>query len=74
MEAEKITGKIVKQACSRMKPGKVDVTESYTSDVLLNGPDLLLIFLQQYSNLFLSMVQSPSRYSAVLSCHSSKGG
>ena len=40
-EVEKITGKIVKDACSRMKPGKIDVTESYSSDALLHAPDNL---------------------------------
>ena len=40
-EVQKVTGAIVKQACSRMRPGKTDVTGSYTSDVLLNAPDCL---------------------------------
>ena len=52
-EAEKITGKIVKQACSRMKPGKIDVTESYSSDVFLNGPDLLYDLLARVFQSFL---------------------
>ena len=40
-EVGKVTGKIVKQACRRMLPGKTDVSESYTSDVFLNAPDSL---------------------------------
>ena len=40
-EVLKITGATVKEACCRMVPGKTDVTGSFTSDVLLNGPDLL---------------------------------
>ena len=40
-DVEKVTGAVVKLACSRMKPGKMDVSESYSSDVLLNGPDVL---------------------------------
>ena len=39
MEIGKVTGKLVKQACSRMLPGKTDVTGVYTSDVFLNAPD-----------------------------------
>ena len=40
-EIGKVTGKLVKQACGRMLPGKTDVTEVYTSDVFLNAPDSL---------------------------------
>ena len=40
-EVEKVTGQVVKAACSRMLPGKMDVTESYTSDVFLHAPDTL---------------------------------
>ena len=38
-EVEKVTGKSVNEACTRMKPGKADITGSFTSDVLLNAPD-----------------------------------
>ena len=31
----------MKLACSRMKAGKTDVSGSYTSDALINGPDIL---------------------------------
>ena len=44
-EVERITGKIVKEACSRMKPGKIDVTESYSSDAFLHAPDYLFELL-----------------------------
>ena len=40
-EVNKVTCDIVKKACQRMKPGKSDVSESYTSDVFLNAPDSL---------------------------------
>ena len=40
LEVNKVTGTVVKEACSRMKPGKADVTGSFTSDVLLHGPDI----------------------------------
>ena len=39
------TGPVAKLACSRMKPGKMDVSESYSSDILLNGPDVLIDLL-----------------------------
>ena len=38
-EARKITGARVKEATSSMKLGKSDVSESYTSDAILNAPD-----------------------------------
>ena len=40
-EVFKINGKIVKDAACKMKPGKGDVSDSYTSDALLNAPDIL---------------------------------
>ena len=41
VEVFKITGDIVKKAACKMKPGKGDVTEGYTSDAILNAPDIL---------------------------------
>ena len=38
-EAKKITGVKVKESACSMKPGKSDVSESYTSDAILNAPD-----------------------------------
>ena len=40
-EDNKITGESVKKASCRMKLGKRDVSEAYSSDVLLNTPDSL---------------------------------
>ena len=40
-EVVKITGKVVKAAACKLKPGKGDVTEGYTSDAILNAPDIL---------------------------------
>ena len=40
-EVEKVTGNLVKAACSRMLPGKTDVTEVYSSDVFIHAPDIL---------------------------------
>ena len=40
-EVNNITGKVVKLACKKMKPGKMDVSGGYNSDVLLHAPDSL---------------------------------
>ena len=40
-EVFKINGKIVKAAACKMKHGKCDVSEAYTSDAILNAPDIL---------------------------------
>ena len=37
----KITGDKVKEAVSMMKLGMADVSEGFSSDAILNGPDLL---------------------------------
>ena len=38
-EVKKVTGKVLKQAANRIKPGKGDVTGSYNSDMVKNCPD-----------------------------------
>ena len=40
-EVEMVTWQVVKQACCRMRPGKNDVSEVYSSDVFLHAPDSL---------------------------------
>ena len=40
-EVDKVSWQAVKQSCSRMRPGKNDVSDAYSSDVLLHGPDIL---------------------------------
>ena len=40
-EVNKVTGRVVKEACTKMKPGKLDVSGGFSSDVLLHGPDSL---------------------------------
>jgi hypothetical protein len=40
-EVLKVTGAFVKKAACKMKLGKGDVTEGYTSDAILNAPDIL---------------------------------
>ena len=53
VEAMRITGKVVKQACLRMKSGKADVTGAFSSDVFLNGPEILFELLASVFQSFL---------------------
>ena len=39
-DADIVTGKAVKEAATRMKPKKSDVSGSYTSEAILNAPDI----------------------------------
>ena len=64
-EVNKITGNIVKMACSKMKPGKTDVTGSYSSDVLLHGPDILF---DHIAAIFRSFLVHGDVTSQLLSC------
>ena len=65
LEVNKITGASVKEACSRMKSGKADVTGSFTSDVLLHGPDNLFEYL---AGIFRSFLIHGSVTLELLSC------
>ena len=40
-EVIKITGSVVKEAACKLDPGKGDITEGYTSDAILNAPDIV---------------------------------
>ena len=53
LEVNKVTGEIVKKAATRIKPGKSDVTGTYTSDVLLHAPDSLFDHLAAIFRSFL---------------------
>ena len=44
-EVNKITGQSVKDAACQMKPRKSDVSSSYTSDAILNVPDIFFDIL-----------------------------
>ena len=44
-EVDKVTGIKVKEAVCLMKPNKGDISEGYTSDALLHGPDILFELL-----------------------------
>ena len=64
-EIRKITGEIVKEAITRMKPHKMDVSQGYTSDSLLHAPDLLFY---QLSLVFQDWLRHGRIQSAILSC------
>ena len=64
-EVDKITGKLVKEACCRMKPGKIDVTEAYSSDAFLHAPDYLFELL---ANVFKSFLIHGTVTLLILSC------
>ena len=44
-EVFKITGAIVRKAAELMKKGKADVSESYTTDAIIQAPDTLFEYL-----------------------------
>ena len=50
-EVMKITGERVKEAAGLMKCGKGDLSEGYSSDAILNGPDILF---EQLASMFRS--------------------
>ena len=64
-EADKITGKTVKEAACRMKPRKSDVSQSYTSDAILNAPD---IFFDLMALIYRSWLIHGSVTLSLLSC------
>lgn len=64
-EVHKVTGKLVKEACSRMLPGKTDVSEVYSSDVFINAPDILF---EQLASVFRSYLVHGTVSLQILSC------
>ena len=64
-EVDKITGQVLKEACIRMKPGKNDVSESFSSDVFLHAPDILY---DQLAEVFRSFLIHGSLTLQILTC------
>ena len=56
-EVNKATGKLVKEACTRMKPHKMDVSGGYSSDCLLHAPDSMFEHLAVIFRSFLTHVE-----------------
>ena len=65
VDVDKVSGKVVKEACSRMKPGKADVSESFSSDVFLHAPDVLF---DQIAAVFRSFLVHGSISLQILTC------
>ena len=64
-EVHRVTGTIVKEAMCKMKPHKSDVTSSYTSDALLNAPD---IAFEQLAIVFRSWLTHGKITPSLLAC------
>ena len=52
-EVDKITGKVVKVAALDMKPDKGDVTGGFSSNAILNAPDILFDHMAEIFRSFL---------------------
>ena len=64
-EVSRVTGSIVKEAVSLMKPGKADVSTCFTSDALLHAPDILF---EQLSAIYRSWITHGKITPALLAC------
>ena len=64
-EVSKVTGEVVKEACGKMKRGKMDVTGFFSSDVFLNAPDSLFSLL---ASIFRSYLTHGSLTPQILTC------
>ena len=64
-EVNKITGSVVKEAASLMKSGKSDVSGGFTSDAILNAPDLMF---DQLASVYRSWLVHASVTPALLAC------
>ena len=64
-EADKVTGQAVKEAACRMKPKKSDISGSYTSDAILNAPD---IFFDHLAKVYRSWIMHGTVTMSLLSC------
>ena len=65
MEVNKITASKVKEAACLMKPSKADISGGFTSDALLNAPDILF---DQIATVFRSFLIHGSVTSYLLAC------
>ena len=64
-EIARMTGEAVKAAAGRLRPGKGDVTGSYTSDAIKNCPD---IFFEHTAGVFRSWLTHGTVTLSMLSC------
>ena len=64
-EVSRVTGSIVKTAVCSMKPRKSDVSNCYTSDALLNAPDIMF---EQLAVIFRSWITHGKITPSMLAC------
>ena len=64
-ELNKVTGRVVKEVVSKLKPQKTDVSGSYVSDALKNAPDLLF---DQLATMFRSWLYHGTVTPSLLAC------
>ena len=64
-EIMRITGEVVKEAITKMKPHKMDVSHGYTSDSLLHAPDILF---NQLAMVFQDWMRHGVITSSILAC------
>ena len=64
-EVRRVTPEVVAAACRKMKGGKVDVTEGYTSNVFCHAPPLLY---QKLASIFRSYLTHGTITISILSC------
>ena len=64
-EVRKITAAEVQEACKRMKPGKIDVSEGYASDVFRHAPNILH---EKLAAIFRSFLTHGTITLSILSC------
>ena len=64
-EVGRVTGAKVKEAVSLLKPRKMDVSGGFTSDALLNGPDILF---EQLASIFRSWLLHGTVTFSLLAC------
>jgi hypothetical protein len=64
-EVNKVTGAVVKEAAGLMKAGKSDVSEGFTSDAILNAPDLMY---DQLASVYRSWLVHGTVTTSLLAC------
>ena len=65
VHVQRISGDVVKAAAAKMKPGKSDVSMSYTSDAILYAPDC---FFELLSQIFRSWLLHGTVTKSLLAC------
>ena len=71
-EVAKLTGAAVKEAASKLKPKKSDVSGGFTSDAILHAPYILFDQLPWLTEAGLSMEQLLQHFLRVHFCHYSR--